>query len=142
MKRLTVLFLGFCVFASEAKAFELTIQALVIKKAIEHKIDANFANAIVKVESNYNPRFRGRQGEYGLGQIKCQTARGVGFKENCDRLYDPETNLEYSYRYLKKALERSNGNECFAASLYNTGFGVKPKVSVYCKKVLDAMIKM
>lgn len=139
MKRLAVLFLGLCFVANEAKAFELSIQALVIKKAIEHKIDATFANAIVKVESNYNPRIRGRQGEYGLGQIKCQTARGVGFKENCDLLYDPETNLEYSYRYLKKALERANGNECFAASLYNTGFGVKPRVSAYCKKVLNAM---
>ena len=140
MKRLlTVLFLGSCFVVSEAKAFELSIQALVIKKAIEHRIDATFANAIVKVESNYNPRIRGRQGEYGLGQIKCQTARGVGFRQNCDLLYDPETNLEYSYRYLKLAIERANGNECFAASLYNTGFGVKPRVSVYCKKVLAAM---
>ena len=141
MKRLlTVLFLGLCFVANEAKAFELSIEALVIKKAIEHKIDATFANAIVKVESNYNPRIRGRQGEYGLGQIKCQTARGVGFKENCDLLLDPETNLEYSYRYLKQAIERANGNECFAASLYNTGFGIKPYRSKYCTKVLAAMI--
>jgi soluble lytic murein transglycosylase-like protein len=140
MKRLlTVLFLGSCFFVNEAKAFELSIQALVIKKAFEHNIDAVFANAVVKVESNYNPRIRGRQGEYGLGQIKCQTARGVGFNDNCDLLYDPETNLEYSYRYLKKAIERANGNECFAASLYNTGFGVKPYKSDYCKKVLAAM---
>jgi soluble lytic murein transglycosylase-like protein len=141
MKRLlTVLFLGSCFFVCEAKAFELSIEALVIKKAIEHKIDATFANAIVKVESNYNPRIRGRQGEYGLGQIKCQTARGVGFKENCDLLFDPETNLEYSYRYLKQAIERANGNECFAATLYNTGFNVRPYKSAYCKKVLAAMI--
>ena len=140
MKRLlTVLFLGSCFIVNEAKAFELSIQALVIKKAIEHKIDATFANAIVKVESNYNPRIRGRQGEYGLGQIKCQTARGVGFKDNCDLLFDPETNLEYSYRYLKQAIERANGNECFAASLYNTGFGIRPHKSEYCKKVLAAM---
>ena len=140
MKRLLiVLFLGCSFFANEANAFEMSIQALVIKKAIEHRIDATFANAIVKVESNYNPRMRGKAGEYGLGQIKCQTARSVGFKQDCDQLYDPETNLEYSYRYLKKAIERTHGNNCFAASLYNTGFGVRPKQSVYCNKVLAAM---
>ena len=132
MKRLLiVLFLGCSFFAGEAKAFdiELSIRALVIKKA----------NAIVKVESNYNPRMRGKAGEYGLGQIKCQTARSVGFKQDCDLLYDPETNLEYSYRYLKKAIERTNGNNCFAASLYNTGFGIRPHKSEYCNKVLAAM---
>ena len=115
------------------------MKALVIKMAIEHRIDAVFANAIVKVESNYNPRMRGKAGEYGLGQIKCQTARSVGFKQDCDQLYDPETNLEYSYRYLKKAIERTNGNNCFAASLYNTGFGIRPHKSDYCNKVLAAM---
>jgi soluble lytic murein transglycosylase-like protein len=142
MKRLLiVLFLGCSFFVDEAKAFEveLSIRALVIKKAIEHRIDATFANAVVKVESNYNPRMRGKAGEYGLGQIKCQTARSVGFKENCDLLLDPETNLEYSYRYLSKAIRLSRGNDCFAASLYNTGFGVKPKQTEYCKKVLAAM---
>ena len=140
MKRLLfVLFLGCSFFVGEAKAFEYSIQALVIKKAIEHRIDATLANAIVKVESNYNPRVRGRHGEYGLGQIKCQTARSVGFKQDCDRLYDPETNLEYSYRYLSKAIRLSRGNDCHAASLYNTGFGKKPRQSEYCNKVLAAM---
>ena len=143
MKRLLVLFLGFSLMSiSNVQAFvEPSLQTLVLFKALEHKVDFIFANAIIKVESNYNPRMRGRQGEYGLGQIKCQTAKSVGFKGYCDQLYDPETNLEYSFRYLKKALERVNGNQCFAASLYNTGFGVKPKRSKYCEKVLIAMQK-
>ena len=140
MKRLLVLFLGLCLTVQTAQAFvEPSLQTLVLFKSIEHRVDFIFANAIIKVESNYNPRMRGRHGEYGLGQIKCGTAKGVGFKGHCDQLYDPETNLEYSFRYLKKALERVDGNQCFAASLYNTGFGVKPKQSTYCKKVLAAM---
>ena len=141
MKRLLVLFLGFSLmFISNVQAFvEPSLQTLVLFKSIEHRIDFIFVNAIIKVESNYNPRMRGRHGEYGLGQIKCQTAKSVGFKGYCDQLYDPETNLEYSLRYLKKALERVNGNQCYAASLYNTGFGVKPRKSVYCDKVLTAM---
>lgn len=140
MKRLLVLFLGLCLMTNNAQAFvEPNLQTLVLFKSIEHKVDFIFVNAIIKVESNYNPRMRGRHGEYGLGQIKCGTAKGVGFKGYCDQLYDPETNLEYSIRYLKKALERNNGNECFAAAQYNTGFGVKPKQTAYCKKVLAAM---
>ena len=142
MKRLLVLFLGLCLLTSYVDiAFaEPTLQTLILSKANEHRVDIIFANAIIKVESNYNPRMRGLQGEYGLGQIKCQTAKSVGFKGKCDQLYDPETNLEYSFRYLKMALENVNGDQCLAASLYSTGFNVKPRRSAYCKRVLAAMI--
>lgn len=96
-----------------------------------------FATAIVKVESNFNPRLRGSAGEYGLGQIKCGTARDVGFKGKCSQLYDPETNLEYSFRYMKVALEKADGNLCHAATLYNQGVGNRPRSSSYCKLVMN-----
>ncbi len=111
------------------------VHELVTKKAQENNVPVRLAHAIVRHESNYNPRVRGRQGEIGLGQIKCQTARGVGFTGNCSNLYDPETNLTYSMRYLREALNRTNNNECHAATLYNAGLGASPRSSAYCKKV-------
>lgn len=113
-----------------------TISRIVARKATEHNIPVAFALGLVKVESNFNPKIRGAAGEYGLGQIKCQTAREVGFKGNCKELLDTETNLEYSFRYLNKALEKTDGNLCYAATLYNAGLYAKPRNSKYCRLVL------
>ena len=110
---------------------------LISRLAEKHGIPMQFAIAIVKVESNFNPRLRGSAGEYGLGQIKCGTARDVGFKGKCNQLYDPETNLEYSFRYMKVALDKADGNLCHAATLYNRGVGNRPKSSPYCKLVMN-----
>lgn len=37
------------------------------------------------------------------------------------------------------ALDRAQGNECHAATLYNRGIGAKPTSSGYCNKVYAAM---
>ena len=95
-----------------------------------------FALALITVESNFNPLIRGKHGEYGLGQIKCSTAKSVGFTGNCKELFDPDTNLEYSMKYLRLALNISHDNVCHAATYYNSGIRGKPRSSAYCKKVL------
>lgn len=113
------------------------IEEKIFMKANTHEVPHNLAYSVVKVESRFNPRVIGKDGTYGLGQIKCGTARGIGFKGDCKKLLDPDTNLEYTMIYLKKALELSNGNECYAATLYNRGLMNKPKTSTYCRKVLS-----
>jgi len=119
-----------------ASAKDRVVYELVTKKAEENNVPVKLAHAVIRLESNYNPKTRGRQGEIGLGQIKCQTARGVGFSGNCAKLYDPETNLTYSMRYLREALNRAGNNECHAATLYNAGLGARMKSSAYCRKVM------
>ena len=42
-----------------------------------------FALRIAHVESNYNPHMRGSAGEYGVFQMKCATAKDIGFRGNC-----------------------------------------------------------
>ena len=119
-----------------AVAKDRVVHELVTKKAQENDVPVRLAHAIVKHESNYNPKVRGRQGEIGLGQIKCQTARGVGFSGSCNSLYDPETNLTYSMKYLRVALDKAGNNECHAATLYNAGLGARLKSSAYCRKIM------
>lgn len=117
-----------------------TIHDLVTQYAKKHGVPVALAHAIVKVESNYKPRVRGSSGEYGLGQIMCRTARGVGFKGSCSQLLIASVNLEYSMRYLKQALEKTNGNFCKAAMFYNSGHVPRgTKKSMYCKKVLSEL---
>jgi soluble lytic murein transglycosylase-like protein len=108
---------------------------LVTAKAQQHNVPVRLAHAIVEKESNFNPRAMA-QGNYGLGQIRCGTARGMGFRGPCSNLLDPETNLDYSMRYLRSALDRSNGDWCKAATLYNRGTHTRPVRSAYCDRVL------
>src|SRR6185436_209334 len=54
------------------------VVSMIKSMAPHYGVPTWFALRIAKVESNYNPRVRGRAGEYGVYQIKCGTARGLG----------------------------------------------------------------
>lgn len=82
------------------------------------------ALAVVLQESSFRPNVTGAAGEIGLMQLKCQTARGIGYKGTCRDLYDPDTNLHYGLRYLRKALNRGS------VAYYNAG--------IYAKKLPEA----
>ena len=73
---------------------------------------SNLAHAVVSVESNFNPKARGRAGEIGLMQIKLATARLMGYRGSKKGLYDPETNIKYGMKYLGKAHKLSGGKTC------------------------------
>lgn len=112
------------------------IVSLVTFKAVEHNIPLKFAHAVIHVESRYHPHVR-HAGHYGLGQINCGTAKGLGFKGDCKQLLNPETNLDYSFKYLRMALDLAKDDECHAATLYQGGLGVRPRSSPYCKLVMN-----
>lgn len=94
-----------------------------------------FALRIANVESGYNPYARGRAGEIGVFQLKCQTAKGIGFSGNCSQLTDARTNVQWGLKHLSLAIESSNGNLKLAASKHNGGLGRKSLVQSYVAKV-------
>ncbi len=111
---------------------------LINRYARKHGIPSNLAHAIVRVESNFNPKARGRAGEVGLMQIKLATARLMGYRGSRKGLYDPETNIKYGMKYLAGAHKLSGGDTCGTVLRYNAGHGAKrmnPISSRYCKKV-------
>ena len=111
------------------------IISLVTLKAYEHNIPVGLAHAVIHTESRYHANAK-HSVHYGLGQINCKTAKGIGFKGECKLLFNPEINLDYSFKYLRMALDLAKDNECHAATLYQGGLGVKPRSSRYCKRVL------
>lgn len=115
--------------------------SIINKTAIANNIPVDFAHSVVFTESRYKPNAY-NAGSYGLGQIKCSTAKGIGFTGSCNKLYDPETNLTFSFKYLRMALDRSNDDLCHAASLYQAGIDSRVKKSHYCKLVLSNKIKL
>ena len=140
MRKTSTVLMGLvALFSLTSTLYAQDIPELVTKKATEYKIPVAFAQALIRTESNYKPQARGARGEYGLGQINCNTAKKIGFKQSCDRLLDPETNLEYSFKYLRMALDKSNNDLCGAATLYSTSVDRTPGKSAYCRLVLKRM---
>jgi soluble lytic murein transglycosylase-like protein len=115
------------------------IRELVAEKAKEHHVPKQLALAIIHTESKFEPNVVNKN-NYGLGQISCGTAKGVGFKGPCFTLLEPSINLTYSMTYLNQALKRSDGNWCHAATLYHRGLGNKPKESAYCRTIMRAAL--
>lgn len=114
------------------------LRKLIRKHAEAHGVPVELAEAVVHVESRFNPRARGRAGEIGLMQIKPATARLIGYRGTKDQLYDPETNLTWGMRYLAKAYELANGDTCGAILRYNGGHAARKMtrhVRAYCGKV-------
>lgn len=112
------------------------IQSLVNQYADRHGVPRNIAHAVIRMESGYRPHLRGAAGEYGLGQIMCQTARGEGFRGDCSQLLDPETNLNFSMSYLAKALAKGGGNLCVGLTNYNAGIHTRPHCNAYGQRVI------
>lgn len=83
-------------------------------------------------------------GNYGLGQIRCNTARGLGYRGGCRGLLSAKTNLRYSMKYLRTAIVAAKGDLCRAATLYNRGLYAKVGKgrSTYCRKVMQNMAAM
>ena len=94
-----------------------------------------FALRIAMVESGYDPYALGLAGEIGVYQLKCETARLMGFMGECFRLTDARTNVRWGLKHLSLAIRSSRGDLQLAASKHNGGLGCKSLVDSYVAKV-------
>jgi hypothetical protein len=121
--------------SSAIGAVDSGLRDLVTAAAGAAGVPVAIAHGVVKVESGYRPHIRGAAGEWGMGQIKCPTARSVGFSGPCNELARPETNLRFSMAYLRLALDRG-GTSCGGVSLYNRGIHARPVCTGYGRRVM------
>jgi soluble lytic murein transglycosylase len=100
-------------------------QALVAASAKNH-YDPVFLLAVIKTESQFNPRAVGSAGELGLMQIKPDTAEWIcqksGFPwKGANALKDPVYNVQIGalyFKYLKKSLK---SRSAYYINAYNMG---------------------
>jgi soluble lytic murein transglycosylase-like protein len=111
------------------------VVALIKSMAPRYGVPTWFALRIAKVESGFNPNARGRAGEYGVFQLKCATARGIGFRGNCGALLNASVNVQYGLKHLSLAVRSSRGNLRLAASKHNGGLGRRSMVRGYVNRV-------
>ncbi len=104
-------------------SFKATVRALVEQEARTTGLPADIAEAVVHVESDYDPSAIGGVGEIGLMQIRPETAAMLGFRGSAEQLAKPETNIHYGVTYLSKAWRLANGDLCRTLMKYRAGHG-------------------
>jgi len=113
------------------------IKAIVARHAAANGVPFSLADAVVRVESRYNPR-ASHAGNYGLMQIRHQTARGMGYSGSASGLLDAETNARYGMKYLAMAYKMAGGDTCRTIMKYQSGH-MTTRMSganrTYCAKV-------
>lgn len=98
-------------------------RALIEREVRHTSLPADVAEAVMGVESGYNPAVIGADGEIGLMQVMPPTARMLGFTGSMAEFAAPEVNIKYGVRYLSQAWVRAGGDLCTALMKYRAGHG-------------------
>ena len=89
-------------------------------------VDPYLVAAIIREESQYDPRAISRVGAVGLMQVMPVTAQQVAKKQGFpdvgrDDLFDQDTNIRVGARYVEQLLQQFNGNIIRTVAAYNAG---------------------
>jgi soluble lytic murein transglycosylase-like protein len=115
---------------------------MIESEAKKHGVDASLISAVIRAESNYEPRALSRKGARGLMQLMPATAQRLEVR----RPFDPAANVSGGVRYLRELAERFHHRPELVLAAYNAGEravenygGVPPyrETIGYVKKILS-----
>lgn len=93
------------------------IDHLVEQTASRFHVDPELVRAIIRVESDYDPKAVSNKGAMGLMQLIPATAQRFGVVN----AFDPRQNLEGGVTYLKYLLDLFGGDLSLSLAAYNAG---------------------
>jgi Transglycosylase SLT domain len=106
-----------------ARLRETAYSTLISSTAEAYGVDPLLVQALIQVESNYQPRARSRRGAMGLMQLMPSVAKEYQVRN----AYDPASNIDAGVRKLKSLIESMEGNLSLALAAYNAGEGAVAK---------------
>lgn len=99
--------------------FGSSYDALIEREAKRWNVDASFVSALIRAESNFEPRAVSRKGARGLMQLMPATARRL----SVSRPFDPASNVRGGVRYLRELVDRFGDRPDLVLAAYNAGEG-------------------
>lgn len=102
----------------------MTISTIILAAAKAVGVPGALLLAICTHESNLENVIVADDGgspSIGVCQMKQATAESMGFVGTQTDLLKPKTNAKYAAKYLKKQLDRYDGDWCKATAAYNSG---------------------
>lgn len=99
--------------------FKSKYDHIIVAAAKKFDVDAALVSAVIKAESDYDPRVVSHKGARGLMQLMPATAKRFGVSNS----FDPNENIHGGTRYLRWLLKTFDGNADLAVAAYNAGEG-------------------
>jgi len=99
--------------------FRSRFDKIIVEASQKFDVDAALVSAVIKAESDFNPREVSNKGARGLMQLMPGTAARFGVTDS----YDPSANIYAGVRYLHWLLQTFDGNADLAVAAYNAGEG-------------------
>ena len=99
--------------------FKSRFDSTILEASRKFDVDAALVSAVIKAESDFNPRELSNKGARGLMQLMPGTAQRFGVTNS----FDPVANIYAGTRYLRWLLQTFNGNADLAVAAYNAGEG-------------------
>jgi hypothetical protein len=105
--------------AKRGPIFRSKYDSVIVEAAKKFDVDAALVSAVIKAESDFNPREYSNKGAQGLMQLMPGTAVRFGVTN----AWDPVANIYGGVRYLRWLLQTFDDNADFAVAAYNAGEG-------------------
>jgi hypothetical protein len=124
-----------------------TLAVLFLAVTNTYSLPIGLLSALCFVESSHRVEVihkdDGGAHSIGVCQIKVETARMVGFTGTEQELLNPKTNITYAAKYLKRQIDRYDGDLRKGVAAYNSGRYMEndsgwPKNNKYVTKVFKA----
>ena len=109
--------------AGAASAPPKAFEPFILEASVASRLPAELIHAVIRAESNYNPRALSGKGAQGLMQLMPATARRFGSINSLD----PRDNILTGSRYLRWLMDYFNQNIELAVAAYNAGEGAVVK---------------